>query len=227
MSERELLEQLLSFDSYDKGEVADWRLDAEDILKKNGLYAENERDLFGLKSHGRIKEFAHFDNVKAALRQFYKKQYGSVRPPVQDLARNVFVAMRFSDDLQPIYEDVYKSVCKSFGLNPVRIDEQHFTGSIIDHIRTYISRAVFMIADLTHNCPGVYYEAGIADGLGICQHPIKIIWTCREKEFKTESVHFDVHMDNILIYKNKSDLERCLSERLEALLKEGAISERC
>ena len=44
MSERELLEQLLSFDSYDKGEVADWRLDAEDVLKENGLYAENQRD---------------------------------------------------------------------------------------------------------------------------------------------------------------------------------------
>lgn len=221
MSERELLEQLLSFDSYDKGEVADWRLDAEDILKENGLYAENKHDLSGLKSHGRIESFAHFDNVKAALRQLYKKKYGFVRPPVQDLTRNVFVAMRFSDDLQPIYKDVYKPVCKSFGLNPVRIDEQHFTGSIIEQIRKYISNALFMIADLTHNCSGVYYEAGIADGLHMCNHPIQIIWTCRKIEFDTDGVHFDVRADNILIYEDMYDLENLLSDRVRALLEQS------
>mgnify|MGYP001774746264 CR=1 FL=1 len=227
MSERNLLERLLAFDSYDKSEVAGWRLDAEDILRNHGLYDENETDFSGLKFHGRVESFSHFDNIKAALQQLYKKKYGQIIPPVENLTQSVFIAMRFSKDMKPIYTNVYKPICDKFGLEAVRIDDQHFTGSIIDHIRTYISRAVFMIADLTHNCPGVYYEAGIADGLGICQHPIKIIWTCREKEFKTERVHFDVHMDNILIYKNKSDLERRLSERLEALLKEGVTGERC
>lgn len=217
MSEQKLLERLLSFDSHDKGEVADWLLEAEEILKKYNLYDTNSYNLSGLETHGRNDFFSHFDNIKASLRQIYKKKYGSVQPPVQDVTQNVFVAMRFSSDLQSVYENGYKPVCERLGLNAVRIDEQHYTGSIIDQIRKYISNAIFMIADLTHNCSGVYYEAGIASGLRMCKHPIQIIWTCHKKEFDKDGVHFDVRSDNILLYDDIDDLKERLSKRLQAL----------
>lgn len=221
MSEQELLEQLLVFDSFDKSEVAGWALNAEDVLKQNGLANGNKSDFSGLKIHGRKESFTHFENIKASLQHLYTKKYKYITPPIQNLTQSVFVAMRFSDDLKPIFTNVYKPVCESLGLKVVRIDEQHYSGSVTDHIRKYISNAIFIIADLTHNCSGVYYEAGIADGLRMCNHPIQIIWTCRKTEFETDGVHFDVRADNILIYEDMCDLGKLLSNRVRALLEQG------
>lgn len=226
-SEKALLEQMIKFDSFDKSEVAAWRLEAEKILKTNELYADNQNDIFGLRVHGRVKNFSHFDNVKAALRQIYEKKYGALIAPTQNLTKSAFVAMRFSEDMDSIYNDVYKPACEKLGLQVIRIDEQQFTGSIIDQIRKRISNAIFMVADLTHNCTGVYYEAGIAEGLRMCNHPIQIVFTCKKAEFEANKVHFDVQGDNILLYKNPDHLREMLSNRLQTLLKEDRINDEC
>ena len=65
---------------------------------------------------------------------------------------------------------------------------------------------------------GVYYEAGIARGLQLCNHPIKLVLTCKRDFFETERVHFDVSGDNIILYENISDLKDKLYSRLQAVL---------
>ena len=54
-----------------------------------------------------------------------------------------------------------------------------------------------MIADLTGNRGGVYYEAGFAEGLGI-----PVILTCKENEI--DNVHFDLKQKNILIWTDEN-----------------------
>mgnify|MGYP000900291507 FL=1 len=91
---------------------------------------------------------------------------------------------------------------------------------IIEEITAEITDSVALIADLTGNRGGVYYEAGIARGLQLCNHPIKLILTCKRIFFDTEKVHFDVSGDNILLYENDVDLSQKLLKRLEAILNE-------
>lgn len=223
MNEMELLKKLSEFDSDEGEEVSKWLLDVEDVLKKNNLYDVNKYDLSGLRIHGRVKEFQHFNNIKAVLNHLYRKKYEELVPPVQNLKQSIFVAMKFSKDMEQVYENVYKPVGEQLGLDVVRIDEQHFTGLIIKQIENCISNAVYMVADLTHNCSGVYYEAGIAAGLKLCNHPIQIVWTCRKEEFDKDGIHFDVQGDNVLIYRDVADLQKRLLDRLQGLLKGGGI----
>jgi len=221
MSEKEKLEKLLEFDSHNREEVFQWTRQAEALLRANLRDMSCRSSIDQLIRFGRDDFFGHFTKVKFELQRLYDDRYSCIIAPKTDTnSKVVFIAMRFSNDMQVIFDDIYKPICKNFGLKAIRIDEQYFTGSIIDQIKKSISNAIFMIADLTHNCAGVYYEAGIAAGLQMCNHPIQVIWTCREEEFHCEKVHFDVQGDNILIYKDPYDLKNKLSNILQSLLRE-------
>lgn len=125
----------------------------------------------------------------------------------------------FSADMTSIYENGYKPVIQSLNYAAMRIDEKDYTGSIIDEIKSEITDSVALIADLTGNRGGVYYEAGIAKGLQLCNHPIKLVLACKQDYFNKEGVHFDVRGDNILLYENESDLKTKLAKRLQTILK--------
>lgn len=127
--------------------------------------------------------------------------------------------MKFSEDTNTYYESAYKPVIQSMNYTAMRIDEKEYTGSIIEEIQQEITDSVALIADLTGNRGGVYYEAGIARGLQLCNHPIKLLLTCEHTFFDNEKVHFDVSGDNILLYDSLDDLKIKLKTRLEAILK--------
>ena len=76
----------------------------------------------------------------------------------------VFLGMQFAlmDD---IYE-VLKKSCEDFELKSVRVDELANANSIIDDIKSLIEQSEFIIIDLTHSNPNVYYELGYVDGVG-------------------------------------------------------------
>ena len=60
---------------------------------------------------------------------------------------------------------------------------------VIDNImRTQIRDSAFVIADLTHDNPGAYWEAGYAEGLGK-----PVIYICEKSKFDNESTHFDTN----------------------------------
>lgn len=78
--------------------------------------------------------------------------------------------------------------------------------------------SIAVIADLTGNRGGVYYEAGIARGLQLCNHPLKLILTCQKDFFDKESVHFDLRGNNIVLYQDIKDLKEKLSDKLKNIL---------
>ena len=127
----------------------------------------------------------------------------------------IFVAMMFAEETASTYENVYKPVIQSLNYSAMRIDEKQFNGSIIGEITAEITDSVALIADLTGNRGGVYYEAGIARGLQLCNHPIKLILTCKQS-------FFDVSGDNIVLYANDVDLKQKLAKRLQAVLSKEA-----
>ena len=212
---REILKNLI--DNNKKPTVADWVFNVESFLKEieEGT-KETSEYIEIIKQFG--DEFQYCENLVAWLRQLYKRKYDSIEVPPITKRNQIFVAMMFSDETNDVYQNCYKKVIQSLNYACMRIDEKDFTGSIISEITSEISDSVAIIADLTGNRGGVYYEAGVARGLQLCNHPIKLLLTCKQDFFNKEKVHFDVSGDNILLYNDTSDLIEKLNKRLQTVL---------
>ena len=61
-------------------------------------------------------------------------------------------------------------------------------GLIDDRLRVEIQTSRFLIADLTHENAGAYWEAGYAEGLGK-----PVIYTCEKAKFEEQKTHFDTN----------------------------------
>ena len=217
MNEKEALKKLI--DSPKQPNVSEWVYEVETFLEEiNESNEEAWMLIDGIKKQGDV--FQRCENLVALLRQLYKKKYDKVFIPPITKRNQIFVAMMFSGETVSTYEQVYKPVIQMLNYSAMRIDEKQFNGSIIGEITTEITDSVALIADLTGNRGGVYYEAGIARGLQLCNHPNKLILTCKRSFYDNERVHFDVSGDNIVLYENDDDLRKKLTQRLQAVLNE-------
>lgn len=215
MSEKELLKKLINEPK--KPNVSEWVYEVEALLDK--MEESNEEAwilIDGIKKQGTA--FNRCENLVALLRQLYKRKYSNVVLPSISKRNQIFIAMMFSDETNIFYENAYKPVIQAMNYTVMRIDEKEYVGSIINEIQTEITDSIALIADLTGNRGGVYYEAGIARGLQLCNHPIKLILTCQKDFFDVRKVHFDVSGDNILLYSDVNDLKIKIKSRIEALL---------
>jgi hypothetical protein len=142
-----------------------------------------KRHITGSESMG-----GHFMNVSltvAGWRYFEQLQQ-------QHDNKKAFMAMRFAENLSEFFEATKQAVKDTdFELFRLDDDEAVRTGSIDDRLKVSIRASRFMIADLTYENLGVYWEAGYAEGLGK-----KVILTCREDYFN--KVHFDKNHDFII-----------------------------
>ena len=68
-----------------------------------------------------------------------------------------------------------------------KLDEPR-AGLIDDRLRVAIQASDFVIADLTHDNLGAYWEAGYAEGLGK-----PVIYTCESTRFEANKTHFDTN----------------------------------
>lgn len=215
MNEKERLQNLI--DNPKKPSVSEWVYEVEAFLEDNDASSDEASMLInGIKQQG--DAFNRCDNLVALLRQLYKKKYNGIMIPPITKRNQIFIAMKFSPETNTYYENAYKPVIQSMNYAIMRIDEKEYTGSIIGEIQSEITDSIALIADLTGNRGGVYYEAGIARGLQLCNHPIKLLLTCERTFFDSEKVHFDVSGDNILLYDSVDDLKGKLKTRLEAVL---------
>ena len=218
MNEKAQLKNLI--DNAKKPNVSEWVYEVEAFLDDTKIVSEEAWTLIdGIKLQG--DSFQRCDNLVALLRQIYKKKYDKVTVPAITNRNQIFIAMMFSEEMNVYYEKAYKPTIQAMDYAIMRIDQKEYTGSIIGEIQAEIINSVALIADLTGNRGGVYYEAGIAKGLQLCNHPIKLILACERKFFENEKVHFDVSGDNILLYDSVDDLVNKLRARLNAVLKAG------
>ncbi len=111
---------------------------------------------------------------------------------MNEVQRQCFVLMPFSDHYREIYDQIYKPVCDAKNLYCWRVDEIHRPGSITKDIVEGIFNADIIIADLTSRNPNVFYELGIAHASGN-----KTIMVAQ----KMEEVPFDVKSYRIIQYE--------------------------
>jgi hypothetical protein len=104
-------------------------------------------------------------------------------------SRKAFMAMQYGDEmLNKIFEDVFKPAVKQTGFELFILQERPKAGLIDDRLRVEIQTSRFLIADLTHENAGAYWEAGYAEGMGK-----PVIYTCEKKKFEEKKTHFDTN----------------------------------
>ena len=125
-----------------------------------------------------------------------------------------FVAMWFDEEVDHLFEKVFKPAIEQAGYSALRIDKKEHADRIDDEIIREIRRSRFVVADATGHRGGVYYEAGFAHGLGL-----PVFWTCREGE----NLHFDVRQYNCIFWKpdDLAAFRKALAVRIEAVLGKG------
>jgi hypothetical protein len=127
----------------------------------------------------------------------------------------VFVIIAFRDDMKAIFEGI-KAAGESYGLNVKRVIDVPGDYRITDQIIQMITSARFIVADLTHERPNVYFELGYARGMG----GKTVITTAREGT----NVHFDVKDWTYIPYTDSRILEDELKKRFEYELSKGSNS---
>jgi hypothetical protein len=87
-------------------------------------------------------------------------------PEKPKIIADVFVAMPFSAEMSPVYEDHILPVVESLGLRAVRADNVFGGGSVINDIWSLMLGAQIVVADCTGRNPNVFYELGMAHTIG-------------------------------------------------------------
>jgi hypothetical protein len=123
-----------------------------------------------------------------------------------------FVLMPFSPPFADIYERGIKRACDQAGVDCQRVDEQYFTGNIVQRVLDEIGRADIIIAEMTGRNANVFYEAGYARAL---QKPI--IFLSQDNDLP-----FDVGHDVHVRYTDYRDLRQKLIPRVSSAIKSAA-----
>jgi hypothetical protein len=126
-------------------------------------------------------------------------------------SRTAFVAMHFDVSLNSAFSEGIEPAVREAGYEPMRVDKVHHNEKICDRIVSEIRRSRFLIADVTNQRQGVYFEAGFAMGLGL-----PVIWSCREDN--QEHIHFDTRQYNHILWKEPADLREKLRDRIIATI---------
>jgi hypothetical protein len=126
-------------------------------------------------------------------------------------SQTAFVAMSFSAAMRPTFDHGIKLAIQRAGFRPVRTDADIDIGRIDARIISEIRRARFVVADVTEQRQGVYFEAGFAIGIDV-----PVFWCVRQDDLP--NVHFDTRQYNHLVWTSPEQLALDLESRITAVI---------
>ena len=125
-------------------------------------------------------------------------------------SNQVFVAMSFDPELNEVFDIGMEPVIRGLGLTPMILRKKAHNNRIDAEIEAEIRKSALLIADVTQNKPGVYYEAGLARGWGI-----PVIWTVHKDEMDNKTVHFDTRQFLHIVWTTPQDLAEQLKPHID------------
>lgn len=136
-------------------------------------------------------------------------------------AKHVFVAMPFDRNFDDVYLFGIKQAIEKNGRVSERVDQEFFSGDIIERMMLRIKDAELIVADISGNNPNVFYEIGLADGMGLTHSKTenktkkKIVFITQQ-----DSVPFDIQTQNRIKYDrlNISELYEKLQKAIGNVL---------
>ncbi|MGE3335757.1 MAG: hypothetical protein AB7I36_19095 [Rhodospirillaceae bacterium] len=169
--------------------------------KKEAVYVADELKAQGLLD---VREHRPLDE-EIKLRLTFNG-WAKARALVQGgvYSRRAFMAMKFDDGSTAAAYAAFRAATAQTGFDLRHLDDGAPAGNIDLRMQVEIARARFIIADLTFQNLGVYWEAGVAEGM---RKPV--IYTCRADHF--EQVHFDTKHYKIMKW-SPAELGKARSE---------------
>ena len=137
------------------------------------------------------------------------------RPSV--IGDQAFVAMAFSSELKPAWEIGIRPALRRAGYSGCRVDVEPHIDRIDTKIMTEIKNSRFLVADVTLQRQGVYFEAGYALGLGL-----PVFWCVRKDDLG--KVHFDTRQYNHIAWENEQHLADQLYLFVNAIVGKGSAT---
>lgn len=116
--------------------------------------------------------------------------------------------MPFRKDMDDVFYYGIQGPVHKAGFLCERVDQEAFTGDILNRVKERIETASVVIAELSGSNPNVYLEVGYAWGKG---RPTILLLK------NMEELRFDVHGQRCLFYERIKDLENSLIKELEEL----------
>lgn len=145
----------------------------------------NSREVaFVLDSLVERKDISRTEGMKLTFQGW--ERYDEIKRRGID-TKKAFMAMAFREpDIRDMYEKHLKPAAAETDFELLPLDEEPTAGIIDVNMEVAIRNAAFVVADLTHNNLGVYWEAGFATAL---DKPV--IYTCRDD--MKDKIHFDTN----------------------------------
>ncbi|MFC1889696.1 hypothetical protein ACFL4G_08080 [Thermodesulfobacteriota bacterium] len=112
----------------------------------------------------------------------------------------VFIAMSFSPEMKAAWKEAIQPAIEDAGYKAYRVDREPHIERIDVKIISEIKNSILLVADVTEQKAGVYFEAGFAIGIGI-----PVIWSVRKDDH--ENVHFDTRQYNHIVWESHDELE--------------------
>jgi nucleoside 2-deoxyribosyltransferase len=190
-------ENINLYDFFSRG-YEDWAFILEAMRSKNWInvnIAKPPNGLFALSSPFIIAEDGWLE-IEKLIENNYSKR--------------IFVAMWFDESMNKAYSAIEKAI-KDCGMEAVGIDRKEHNNEISGKILLEIKRGKMIVADVTGQRNGVYFEAGFAMG-----QQKTVIWSCKEDDMK--NVHFDTRQYNHVVWKDEYDLYIKIKNRLLAAI---------
>lgn len=127
-----------------------------------------------------------------------------------DAAGQVFVSMPMNEqkcDCVAVIRDGIRTALTSTGNEPYFLDKDFHSENIYNVMLEHIHNCKFLVADLTTQNLGAYYEADYAKALGKA-----VIFTCKDSDFT--NIRFDIKQVQTIIWHDESDLSEKLAEQI-------------
>lgn len=179
-------------------------------------YASNSDEfnylLDSLENRGFIKQEKTIENfIQSSIILTDGWDYLDKQSSIPAFTNQAFVAMSFDKKLEPVWERGIKPAIKRAGYKPYRIDKEPHIDRIDAKIIADIRDSLFVVADVTLQKQGVYFEAGFALALN---RPV--IWCVNKKHLK--KVHFDTRQFNHIVWETPEDLQEQLYNVICAII---------
>jgi len=125
-----------------------------------------------------------------------------------------FIAMKFGvEELDRYVERIMKPAIKvGIGYDIVSMRDVPRAGVIDNIMRAQIRDSAFVLAELTHDNSGAYWEAGYAEGLGK-----PVVYLCQRQKFDEAKTHFDTNHCTTVLWSPGE--EQLFSQELVATLR--------
>ena len=175
-------------------------------LTGQGLVGVIDRSSVAIKRHGAVVTVNGYGFIEEA----------NVAPD----SKQAFVAMWFVEEMDDAYWKGIKPAIEEVGYEPLRIDLKPDVKKIDDEIFAEIRRSRFLVADMTQGDDGarggVYFEAGLAEGLGL-----PVLYSCRKDRMK--ELAFDTRQFFHIEWTTPDELRRDLATRIRAIVGQGPL----